>query len=721
MTIRLSLLLGISAALLISCGGKEAATTAPNSKQTANHTTKVGDTPSGDNHGEWLLHGLSGGEQRYSPLNKINQTNVDQLGLAFEFNDFVTRGRVNRGVEATALMEDGVLYFTGPWSVVYAVDAKTGAQIWRHDPQVDGAWARVTCCDVVNRGAALHGDLIYSATIDGYLIALNKFTGEQVWRQDTLNQRPAAYSITGAPRIAGDVIVIGNGGAEMGVRGYVTAYDLKTGQQAWRFYTVPSAADDETVDVTKARETWAHDMEWEYGGGGTVWDSMVYEAATNTLFIGVGNGSPWPAWQRGSRRADNLYLSSIVALDADTGLAKWHYQTTPGDSWDYTATQHMILADIEWQGKERQVIMQAPKNGFFYVLDRISGELLSAKPYSTVTWADYVDLKTGKPVLSDNSDYSDGAKIITPSMGGAHNWHPMAYSPDTDLVYIPVTEMAAKFRDDYDGKGYLPGSRNTRVTATVPLPGQPGNEELLEGLPPLRIGTNVVAWSPQQQKVVWKSDTTFLPAGLLTTAGNLLISGTSTGHINFFDATSGELLHQIFTGTAIMAAPMTYEIEGEQYLAVLAGNGGVFLFNYLPGIAPTQYQNSERLLVYKLGGGETPIPPAFEPEPKHPIPEGLPTDEATIAEGNALYHRHCARCHSSGGAPNALPNLWNMHPGTDLAFDAIVLDGGLASAGMAGFSDVLDKDDTLAIRAYLAADRRRIASGAGKATEMNLH
>lgn len=681
----------------------------PTNSATATPAFDVSAAPSGEEHGEWLLHGLSAGEQRYSPLKQINDQNVQEIGLAFEFNDFEVRGRTHRGMEATVLMDDGVLYFTGPWSVLYAVDARTGEKMWVHDPKVPGAQGRKACCDAINRGAALKGDLLYVGTLDGYLIAVDKKTGEERWRADTLIERDASYTITGAPRIAGDLIIIGNGGAEFGVRGYVTAYNAKTGEEAWRFYTVPSANPDETIDITEARKTWSDGMDWDYGGGGTVWDSMVFDKELNTLYIGVGNGSPWPVWARGGnlRDTDNLYLSSIVALDATTGMAKWHYQTTPADSWDYTATQHIILADIEWEGEIRKVLMQAPKNGFFYVVDRVTGELLSAKNYTTVTWASGVDMKTGRPILTENSDYSEKTRIITPSQGGGHNWHPMSYSPDTDMVYIPVSELSAKFMNYEDGRGYLPASRNTKVNATIPGP-SPENLKLLEGLPPMKFNTSVVAWDPQDAEIKWTTESILLPSGLLTTGGNLLVSGSSFGHLNFFNAETGELVHKIDTGTVIMAAPMTYELDGEQYIAVVAGNGGVFLFNQLPGMASGKYKNSERLLVYKLGGGKTPLPEPVPPVIAQPIPEGLPTDEATLAQGKDRFERHCVMCHAPGNRPTGVPNLWNLSPGVDQAFDSIVLGGAFEAFGMASFADVLDENDTLAIRAYIAHDRRRL-------------
>lgn len=660
---------------------------------------------SATSHGEWILHGYSLGEQRHSPLAQINVSNAARVGLAFEYQDFFVRGQTHRGLEATPLMDDGVLYFSGPWSVVYAVDARTGGEKWVFDPEVDGAHARVTCCDAVNRGLALEGDRIFVGTIDGFLVAIDKTTGEEIWRADTLIERPSAHTITGAPRLAGDVVVIGNGGAEMGVRGFASAFNIEDGALAWRFFTVPGAGADETVDVTRARETWSDAMPWEFGGGGTVWDSLVYDSELGLVYLGVGNGGPWPAWKRGDGEVmDNLYLSSIVAVDVETGLARWHYQTTPGDSWDYTATQHMILADIAWQGARREVIMQAPKNGFFYILDRGTGELLAADPYVEVSWAERVDLGTGRPVFTANADYSKSPRVITPAPGGGHNWPPMAYSSDTGLVYIPILEHSARYTTDDNGEPYVLGARNVKARSRPP--DKQKDTALLGGLPEPKLQSRILAWDPVARAPRWQSDPQPIGAGgLLSTAGGLVIGGSSGGVLHFFDAATGRLVHAIETGTQIMAAPITYELDGVQYIAVLAGAGGVALRAFPPGFAPITYENYERLLVFKLDGGETPLPPPVEKLPPTDIPEGLPTDDATLARGKSQFERHCVRCHSRRNAPSGYPDLWNMHPATDEMFDEIVLDGARSFAGMAGFADILTPEDSQAIRAYIAADR----------------
>ena len=371
---------------------------------------------------DWPLHGEDTFEQRQSPLMQINPDNVQELGLAWSF-DTGTR----RGLEASPIVIDGALYTTGSWSKVYALDAVTGAEIWSFDPNVPKAWGANACCDVVNRGVAVLGDRLFFGTLDGRLIALDRRTGDVIWSVLTIDQTKP-YTITGAPRLVGDQVVIGNGGAEYGVRGYISAYDSETGALNWRFFTVPGNPSEPQAqpELETAKATWAGDDYWRYGGGGTVWDSMVYDPALDLLFIGVGNGSPWNREIRSPGGGDNLFLSSIVAIDGKTGTYRWHYQTTPADNWDYTATQHMILADLEIKGEDRRVIMQAPKNGFFYVLDRVTGELISAEPYVPVNWASHVDLETGRPVETEIASYLETEQIVRPAPFGGSGFgvHP---------------------------------------------------------------------------------------------------------------------------------------------------------------------------------------------------------------------------------------------------------------------------------------------------------
>ena len=384
----------------------------------------------------WMAHGRTYSEQRFSPLDKINAGNVKDLGLAWSYDT-----NTIRGLEATPIVKDGVMFATGSWSVVYALDAKTGEQLWTYDPEVPREWGRKPCCDVVNRGVAVWKGRVYVGTLDGRLVALDAKTGKPVWDVNTID-RSKPYVITGAPRIVKDKVIIGNGGAELGVRGYITAFDAQTGRQLWRFYTVPGdpRVPVESEHLKAALPTWKADAQgwkyWEVGGGGTVWDSMAYDADLDLLYIGTGNGSPWSRYLRSPGGGDNLYLSSVVAIKPETGELAWYFQETPGDSWDFTATQHIILADLEIDGQMRKTLLHAPKNGFFYVLDRETGKFISGKNYVPVTWAKGLDAN-GRPIEDPSSAFRNSPKMVQPSPHGGHNWQPMAFNPATKLVYIP--------------------------------------------------------------------------------------------------------------------------------------------------------------------------------------------------------------------------------------------------------------------------------------------
>lgn len=669
-----------------------------------------------DESREWPLYGRTFEEDRFSPLTQIGTTNVSTLGLAWEFNDFVVRGRTHRGNEASPLVADGVMYLSGPWSVVYALDARTGKLLWKYDPQVDGNWIRRACCDAVNRGVALWQGRVYVATLDGYLIALDAKSGALEWKVDTFIDRVSMnYSSTGAPRIAGNHIVIGNSGAEMGARGYVSAYDLASGKLAWRFYTVPgdpAKGPDESPAVTLARKTWGKDSRWDLGGGGTAWDSMVYDPTLNLVYVGVGNGMPHPVWSRSPGGGDNLYLSSIVALDASTGQMRWYYQTTPADSYDYTATQNMILADLDIGGKTRHVLMQAPKNGFFYVLDRATGQLLSANAYTKVTWADHVDLSTGRPVLTDKADYSKEPKEIWPSQAGGHNWMPMSYSKVAKLVFIPAMDAGMNFamvpgkdvhfrvgaNNEGDMVGWTRAADDHGIPWSPPNPGP--NDPLFRSV--------LKAWDPVAGKLVWQgSPKPYWGGGVLSTASGLVFQGAADGTFAAYDAADGRLLRSIDTGTGMMAGPISYEIDGVQYVAVLAGFGGAMnQIGYPIGSAALKYQNSERMLVFKLHGGTVTRPPLRTRE-LQPLPALSSSDPAVIARGQSLIGR-CAGCHGYRGIPNGYPDLWNLPAGTHAAFQAIVRGGALSYAGMPSFKDVLSVDDVNAIQAFIIADETNL-------------
>ncbi|HSC14273.1 MAG TPA: PQQ-dependent dehydrogenase, methanol/ethanol family, partial [Gammaproteobacteria bacterium] len=444
---RLLVLLPLAAAL-IGCGGggDAAAGTETPARPTAAAVDAVRLLAADAEPGQWLTTGRTYGEQRFSPLDEIDASNVGELGLAW-YGDL----RVSRAQEATPLFVDGVLYVTTAWSNVNAYDARTGNPLWSFDAKVPREWGSRACCDVVNRGPAAWNGKIYVGTIDGRLVALDAATGTPAWEADTLVRRDIAYTITGAPRVVKGKVIIGNGGAEYGVRGYVSAYDAETGALAWRFFTVPGdpKLGFENETLARAAETWNGEW-WRLGGGGTVWDSMAYDADLDLLYVGTGNGSPWNRGLRSPGGGDNLFLSSIVALRPGDGSYVWHYQTTPGDSWDYTATQPIVVADLTLDGAQRRVVMQAPKNGFFYVLDAASGRLLSADKFAAVNWASGVDLATGRPIENPAARYevTGRAAAVQPSSGGAHNWHPMAYSPQTGLVYFSASDNALGYAPD---------------------------------------------------------------------------------------------------------------------------------------------------------------------------------------------------------------------------------------------------------------------------------
>ena len=648
---------------------------------------------------EWLLHGRTYAEERHSPLDQINTSNVDQIGLSWSFET-----GTNRGHETTPIVKDGVMFITAPWSVVHALDAKTGDLLWTHDPQVERAWANNACCDVVNRGVALYENSIFFGTIDGRLISLDKDTGTENWSILTIDKsRP--YTITGAPRIVKGNVIIGNGGGEFGVRGYVTAYDVDSGDELWRFYTVPGNPNEpfESPEMEIAAKTWSGGKWWEYGGGGTVWDSMAYDPALDTLYIGTGNGSPWNRYVRSPGGGDNLYLSSIVALDPDTGDYKWHYQTTPGDSWDYTATQHMILADLEINGQMRKVIMQAPKNGFFYVIDRTNGELISAENYVPINWATHVDMETGRPVENPANNYFDTPALTTPGPLGGHNWQPMAFNPDTGLVYIPAQEMLFVYSHDKDFE-YNPKTWNTGQQ--IEMTYLPKNPDELAMVDKATFGY-LLAWDPIAQKEVWREQYQRpWSGGLLSTAGDLVLQGTSDGRFIAFDAASGEILWSVDTGQGIIAPPITYMIDEEQYIAVQVGYGGAYA---LAGAFPSANKNpaqNGRMLVFKLGGEEM-SPPVQSIAKVNPVVPSMTTDALTIARGEYEYHEHCQFCHGAGViGGGVIPDLRYLDEVGHKTFLGVILGGMHSEKGMASFKDVLSLEQANQIQAYIISQAK---------------
>ena len=655
--------------------------------------------------GEWLSHGRTYQEQRFSPLDSVNRNNVDELDLVWSFK-FDTA----RGMEATPIVHDGVIYVSTGWSHVHAIDARSGEELWHYDAKIPKAQLAKTCCGPVNRGVAIWQEdsdsplQVFFGALDGRLIALDAATGMENWSVQS-TPTDGNYSVTGAPRIVKGMIIIGNGGAELGVRGYVSAYDVTTGEMKWRFYTVPGDRNkpQENAALEAALETWSGD-EWYKlgGGGGTAWDSLVYDPELDLLYIGTGNGSPWNRELRSPGGGDNLYLSSIVALRPDTGEYVWHYQVTPADNWDYTATQQMVLAELEIDGEMRSVIMQAPKNGFFYVLDRKTGELLSAEKFGRVTWATHVDMETGRPVESKFANYQEnGGSFIWPSPYGAHNWQPMSFSTKTGLMYIPVQSIPSYFSAVKEVM-YRVNRWNTGVDLNTNrdpkswVAGRASADALIYG--------ELVAWDPVKKKRAWKvHHSKPSNGGILSTAGDLVFQGTWDGTFAAYDAYNGKKLWQYKSDSAVLAGPMTYELDGEQYIAVAQGSGGTVMITVGDELMKKK-TNQNKLLVFKKGRfNQTVSLASNELATIKALGHKVNSDPAVIKQGESLYHNNCASCHGINALSNyVVPDLRYMSEQTHSDFASIVIGGTRTHKGMIGFYETLGLDDVDAIHAYLA-------------------
>jgi alcohol dehydrogenase (cytochrome c)/quinohemoprotein ethanol dehydrogenase len=631
----------------------------------------------------WLSYGRTYSEQRYSPLNRINVDNAKSLGLAW-FADLDT----NRGQEATPLVVDGIVYISTAWSLVKAYDGRSGRLLWSYDPAVHREVGVKACCDAVNRGVAAWNGKIFVATLDGRLVALSAATGKLIWSTYTVEEHKP-YTITQAPRVIKGRVIIGNSGGEYGSRGYISAYDAQTGKLDWRFFTVPGDPSKpfESEAMARAAKTWSGEW-WKLGGGGMVWDSISFDPELNLLYFGTGNGIQWDQGQRSLNKGDNLFIDSIVALNADTGSYVWHYQTTPGDEWDYDATQQLVLADLTIQGQLRHVLMQANKNGFFYVLDRKTGGLISAAPFVPVTWAKGIDANTGRPIENKDVRYSVTGKPvdIMPGPVGAHSWQAMAYSPSAGLVYVPAQEVFNRF---FPVKPSAPSPIDFNLG--VGLIGSP-----------LRNQGFLLAWDPVRQRAAWR--VTYegpWNGGVVSTAGNIVAQGDAAGNFNIYRADNGQKLWSMFAQSGIIAAPSTYEIDGQQYIALLSGWGGTYaLATGRQAAASGNLRNVSRLLVFTLGGDVT-LPP-LEPIQLRINPPPESADVASSRRGEQLYGAHCAECHGEDAVGGGVvPDLRASGFLGSEAFYRIVLDGALKDAGMVSFSAVLSHEDATAIQNFL--------------------
>jgi len=651
-----------------------------------------------ENPGQWMSYGRTWSEQRFSPLKQINDHNVKHLGLAW-YADLHTY----RGVEATPLEIDGVLYDVSAWDIVTAYNAATGKVLWTYDPKIPLKWARLACCGPVSRGLAAWKGKIYLGALDGRLIALDARTGKPVWMTQTFD-KGQPLSITGAPRAADGLIFIGNGGGDFGARGYVSAYDAETGRQAWKFYIVPGnpakgpdgAASDPVMPM--AAKTWTGEW-WKFGGGGNDWDTIVYDPKLDLVYFGTGNGSPHPEIFRSPGGGDNLFLCSILALHAKTGRYAWHYQEIPGEEWDYDCTSPLMTANLTIDGRVRHVIMHAPKDGFFYVVDAASGQLISAKPYVPNTWASRIDLETGRPVVNPGALVTVKPHIQTPSAGGGHNWNPMSYSPLTGLVYIPaMVQWMVVSRLPVGKFKFVLG----QSTLGAGVANYPALRRKLEREADSRDQGYLLAWDPVREREAFR-----IPyphpgnGGTLVTAGNLLVEGTIEKTLAIYRADNGKKLWEYPVGTVPVAGPITYTVNGKQYIAVNAGWNSAIVHGLSSGGRPFSV-GPARLVVFALGARGVRLPPA-------PVAGTIPPPPAThepqreVTEGAILYSQHCAICHGQNAIGSGAKDLRHLTPQAHAQFDEIVLGGKLKKAGMESFKHQLTAGQVAAIHAFVIA------------------
>lgn len=661
--------------------------------------------------GQWFTVGRDAGQTFYSPLAEVNQTNIRRLGFAWQY-----KLNTNRGLEATPIVVDGVMYTSGPWGYVYALDAANGKVLWTFDPHVPGGYGKYPCCDVVNRGVAVWKSKVYVASENGFLDAIDARTGKLIWRTYTLPPHSAGahYYVSGAPIIAGRDIVIGYGGADFsGSRGSVSAYSLADGKFQWRFYTVPhdpKLGPQSDRHLRAAARTWPKDFDWGVGGGGAVWDGFAYDPKLNLVYFGTANAAPYHGQIDPRKYGDERYAASIIAVHADTGKMAWFYQEVPGDGFDYDACNPLVLTKILDRGRVRRVLMQASKDGFLYVLDRATGKLLSGKPFMYVNWTKGIDPRTGRPIPRLSVDWTHTAALVWPNGFGGHNWQPMSFDPKTGLVYIPVNDSpmvyvntthvrAGMIKGSFDLGYFFPQDYSPRDLKSL-YGSLPPLKVLARGGPPPISRGYVRAIEPITGKVVWQHRTaSFWDGGILSTGGDLVIQGDAEGYLNVYSADTGRRLKRIDVGTSIMAAPMTYRIRGIQYVSVMAGYGGGMLYRPFPkSSAAYRYGNQGRIVTFRLGGGPVPLPPPFHPAPLSVLPHNRGSSQE-ITHGEVLYNRYCSRCHTFGRA--LLPDLRRSPAALSSAIYSIVLKGALQSQGMGRFDNELTHKDVSAIHAYI--------------------
>ncbi len=640
--------------------------------------------------GNWLLLGRDFSSQHYSPLAQVDKNNVEALMPAW-YADVPSPD----GLVAAPIVVDGMAFISGSFAKVYAYDAGSGKMIWQFDPRVKRDDSLMSSWGVrVNRGVSVWNGKVYVGTGDCRLIAVDAASGARVWETPVCDPKQD-YAITGAPRVANNLVFIGSGGSDYGARGFVAAFDSETGKEVWRFWTVPGdpAKGHENHAMELAAATWTGEAPWK-NGGGAVWEAMTYDPEFNQLIIGVAGGIPWDPNVRSPDGGDTLFLCSLVALDADSGKYKWHYQTVPRDAWDYDATMHIMLADLDIAGKQRKVLMQAPKNGFFYVLDRSNGELISANNYVKVNWAEKIDLQTGRPVELPGARYYEqkgGEALVYPNIYGGHSWQPMSYSPGTGLVYIPAMDFPTRFIIDPEA---LMGG------VMIDLYGYDPHDPAR----PQDIG-KLIAWDPLTQTERWSVDNPYpFNGGVLSTAGDLVFQGTATGELRAFDAKDGREVRSLRLGSAIQAAPVTYLYQGEQYILVAAGWGGSPRTQIPEYAAAPNARGPSRLFAFKLDGkGQLPAIKDVVDLPEPPVPATASTE--VLEKGKRLFEvMSCSLCHGQNAMGNQGGSIPDLRYMDKVAYDGwfdTVLKGNRSTLGMIAFRQYMDEEDAEAIRAYV--------------------
>ena len=662
--------------------------------------SRVINSPS-DEPGSWLTYGQNFKEQRFSELTQINTDTIARLGLAWT----TQIGDYNMRMQGTPLVVDGVMYVSNGWSVIYALDATTGEEIWKYDPEVDRSYIRLACCGPAhNRGVAVYEGKVFVGTFDGRLIAVNAENGEEVWDVDTwIPEGLGRFNITGAPRAAAGKVYIGQGSGESGHRrGYVTAYDADTGEVSWRFFLVPGDPSQpfEHPEMELAAQTWGGEW-WKYGGGGTAWNSLVYDEEFNSLYIGVGNGAPWPREIRSPGGGDDLFLSTIVSVDVETGTMNWYYQTTPGDNWDYSSAMDMALGEIEFGGEMRKVVLQAPKNGFFYVIDREDGELLRALPYTEgIDWATHVDMETGRPVENPDVVYESEPQWIMPANSGAHNWEPQSWDNELGLMYFYYHDIANFYSLD---EGFVETGEYEIRERGLSLgwgEGEYRRRLIEEAGPRPESQAYIGAFDPITGGYKWRHELeSDYNGGVVATRGGLLFHPEGTGEFSARDTDDGEILWRYSApGTFRSTSVMTYQVGRDQYVATMMnGNRAIDL--------------GGTVLAFKLDGNlDLPIPDIVQatvPE----LPDGdFGVDQ--ISEGDDIYHAQCASCHGGIGIPNEVaivaPDLRLMTLSTHDEMSDIVIGGSRADRGMPEFRDAITSDQLESIRAFVVEQARRL-------------